>query len=250
MHSMPCIRLSRPCKHVARQLCRPAIPTRLERPLIANVSLAYSPTIHRFLPSVQNAGIENLTISFPLTKYPGHLQVCDGCWYAAHMMRPACMRACLRASCRQHHQAARAPLLLSCSPLSRAPRCLCQERGYNGIHFNQLAHSWVRDVRIHNADSGFYSWGMVASTVSGLTISSGARGYDNGHRGIWLERGQDNLITNFRCGRCWRWCCSQHCTVHSHTEPHDDARPSSLVMCRPGRLLSVLHRLRCRMALR
>jgi hypothetical protein len=24
------------------------------------------------------------------------------------------------------------------------------------------------------------------------------RGYDNGHRGIWLERGQDNLITNFK----------------------------------------------------
>lgn len=24
------------------------------------------------------------------------------------------------------------------------------------------------------------------------------RGYDNGHRGIWLERGQDNLIANFR----------------------------------------------------
>lgn len=76
--------------------------------------------------------------------------------------------------------------------------CVCvQEAGYNGIHFNQLAHSWVRDVRIINSDSAFYSWGMVFCTLSGLEIASGDRGYDNGHRGIWLERGQDNLIVNF-----------------------------------------------------
>jgi hypothetical protein len=24
------------------------------------------------------------------------------------------------------------------------------------------------------------------------------RGYSNGHRGIWLERGQDNLLSNFQ----------------------------------------------------
>lgn len=81
--------------------------------------------------------------------------------------------------------------------------CLCplpsppQEAGYNGIHFNQVAHSWVRDVRVVNADSAFYSWGMVFCTITGLEVASGNRGYDNGHRGIWLERGQDNLIVNF-----------------------------------------------------
>lgn len=72
-----------------------------------------------------------------------------------------------------------------------------QEAGYNGIHFNQVAHSWVRDVRVLNSDSAFYSWGMVFCTIAGLEVASGDRGYDNGHRGIWLERGQDNLITNF-----------------------------------------------------
>jgi hypothetical protein len=72
-----------------------------------------------------------------------------------------------------------------------------QELGYNAIHFNQLAHSWVRDVRIHNSDSGFYSWGMVFCTILNLEISSGPRGFDNGHRGIWLERGSDNLIKGF-----------------------------------------------------
>jgi hypothetical protein len=72
-----------------------------------------------------------------------------------------------------------------------------QEAGYNGIHFNQVAHSWVRDVRVLNSDSAFYSWGMVFCTIDSLEVASGDRGHDNGHRGIWLERGQDNLIRNF-----------------------------------------------------
>lgn len=48
---------------------------RLERPIIANVSLSYRPTIHRFSPMTQRAGVEYLTIAFPPTKYPGHLAV-------------------------------------------------------------------------------------------------------------------------------------------------------------------------------
>jgi hypothetical protein len=44
---------------------------------------------------------------------------------------------------------------------------LLQELGYNAIHFNQLAHSWIRNVRILNSDSAFYSWGMVFSTITG-----------------------------------------------------------------------------------
>lgn len=55
----------------------------------------------------------------------------------------------------------------------------------------------MRDVRVLNSDSAFYSWGMVFCTITDLEVASGDRGYDNGHRGIWLERGQDNLITNF-----------------------------------------------------
>jgi hypothetical protein len=29
-----------------------------------------------------------------------------------------------------------------------------QEDGYNALHFNQLANSWVRNVRIVDADAG------------------------------------------------------------------------------------------------
>ncbi len=48
---------------------------RLERPIIANVSLEWAPQIHRFAPNVTKAGIESLTVAFPLTTYPGHLKV-------------------------------------------------------------------------------------------------------------------------------------------------------------------------------
>jgi hypothetical protein len=43
--------------------------------MIADISLAYSPQVHAFKPLITNAGIEYLTVAFPLTKYPGHLMV-------------------------------------------------------------------------------------------------------------------------------------------------------------------------------
>jgi hypothetical protein len=56
-----------------------ALSCRLERPLIANVSLAWNPEVHSFRPSITHAGIEHLTIAFPLTPYPGHFKVwCAG----------------------------------------------------------------------------------------------------------------------------------------------------------------------------
>lgn len=33
-----------------------------------------------------------------------------------------------------------------------------QEQGWNGIHFNQVANGWIRDVRIENSDMGVYFW--------------------------------------------------------------------------------------------
>jgi hypothetical protein len=47
--------------------------------MIANISLAYKPQVHAFKPLTVKAGIELLTIAFPLTKYPGHLMVCQAC---------------------------------------------------------------------------------------------------------------------------------------------------------------------------
>ncbi len=46
--------------------------------MIANISTMYKPQVHAFMPMVVNAGIESLTVAFPLTKYPGHLMVSAG----------------------------------------------------------------------------------------------------------------------------------------------------------------------------
>jgi hypothetical protein len=39
--------------------------------------------------------------------------------------------------------------------------CCVQEAGYNALHFNQLANSWVRNVGFINTDAGFYCWCVV-----------------------------------------------------------------------------------------
>ncbi len=46
----------------------------LERPLPYDVRLEWTPEIHRFKPTVQEVGIEHLSIRFPWTPYPGHFR--------------------------------------------------------------------------------------------------------------------------------------------------------------------------------
>jgi hypothetical protein len=70
-----------------------------------------------------------------------------------------------------------------------------QDPGWNAIHFNQVVNGWVRNVQIVNADCGFYSWGSVFTTVDGLSLyTTKSRGEYAGHRGVWMERGSDNMI--------------------------------------------------------
>jgi hypothetical protein len=51
---------------------------RLERPLPVNVSMEWNPELHFFRPLVSEGGIEDLTVQFPVTPYPGHLKVGGG----------------------------------------------------------------------------------------------------------------------------------------------------------------------------
>ena len=46
----------------------------LERPLPYDVRPEWTPEIHRFAPTVQEFGIEHLSIHFPWTPYPGHFK--------------------------------------------------------------------------------------------------------------------------------------------------------------------------------
>lgn len=72
------------------------------------------------------------------------------------------------------------------------------ELGFNPIALNQVAHCWVRDVRILNADSGPMVTGYF-NTLQGLVYESSrladARN-QQGHHGITL-RGGDNLFIDF-----------------------------------------------------
>ena len=124
----------------------------LERPLPYDVRPEWTPEVHRFAPSVQEFGIEHLSIHFPWSPYPGHFK----------------------------------------------------ESGYNAIFFRDVSQSWVNDVEVQNADFGidlnstnFCKVSNVTLTTSGSrAVSAEARGW-NGHHGIDVGHGSENLVTNF-----------------------------------------------------
>jgi hypothetical protein len=140
----------------------------LERPLVHNISsLSWSPRLHLYTPQRNGteAGVEDLSIEFPWTPYPGHFK----------------------------------------------------EKGYNAIFLDQVSNAWVRNVRIVNSDSAIYLWGCTFTSVSDILLTNSpktrgnvtlkkmpggglngdGRGAD-GHRGLWLERGESNLVERFR----------------------------------------------------
>ena len=72
------------------------------------------------------------------------------------------------------------------------------ELGFNPVALSGVAHCWLRNVRVVNADSGPFISGAF-NTLEGLVMES-ARPRDNqncdGHHGVSLG-GADNLLTNF-----------------------------------------------------
>ena len=72
------------------------------------------------------------------------------------------------------------------------------ELGFNPVALSGVAHCWVRNVRVVNADSGPFING-VFNTADGVVLES-TRSVDNqnctGHHGVSLGGG-DNLLTNF-----------------------------------------------------
>ena len=72
------------------------------------------------------------------------------------------------------------------------------ELGFNPVALSGVAHCWVRNIRVRNADSGPYVSGAF-NTVEGLVLES-ERPVDNqkctGHHGVSLG-GTDNLVVNF-----------------------------------------------------
>ncbi len=124
----------------------------LERPLPYDVRAEWGPEIHAFVPSVQEVGVEHLSLHFPWTPYPGHFK----------------------------------------------------ENGYNGLFFDGVSQCWVNDVEIQNSDYGISLDATNFCTVSNVTLTTtasravnAAAGGANGHHGIDVAHGTENLVTNF-----------------------------------------------------
>ena len=143
-------------KNVVRFLSRvkstSADSMELERPLPYEVRADWKPEIHRFKPSIQEFGLEHLSIHFPWSPYPGHFR----------------------------------------------------EKGYNAVFLQDVANSWITDVEIQNADFGVDLNGTNFCTVRNVVLttsksraeSPAVRG-TNGHHGIDVGHGTENLVTNF-----------------------------------------------------
>ena len=79
------------------------------------------------------------------------------------------------------------------------------EKGFNGIFFDGVQHSWVRNVTILDSDNGviFHTPSVISGvsrgvTISGLRLATRWRNKKlNGHHGIALEGPQDCLIADF-----------------------------------------------------
>lgn len=74
------------------------------------------------------------------------------------------------------------------------------EVGYNAIAMSGTRNCWIRNVRVHNADSGFFISG-VNTTLQNILLESDRRVEPSrkatGHHGVTLG-GQDNLLIRFQ----------------------------------------------------
>jgi hypothetical protein len=79
-----------------------------------------------------------------------------------------------------------------------------KEKGYNGLFLQDVSQCWVNDVEIQNSDFGIDLDSTNFCTVSNVTLTtsadrgtgSEARGM-NGHHGIDVSHGTENLVTGF-----------------------------------------------------
>lgn len=74
-----------------------------------------------------------------------------------------------------------------------------KEAGYNALYFSATHDCWARSVRISNADYGIGLNGTHFCTLQDISLfDSTQRGNGNGHHGIDISYGSDNLVTQFK----------------------------------------------------
>jgi len=79
-----------------------------------------------------------------------------------------------------------------------------QEDGFNAIWMDGVAHSWVRNVTVHNAENGIMLERTTFSTVDNVSLTAATANrlsinntYYTGHHGIQLRRSDDCMVSNF-----------------------------------------------------
>lgn len=78
------------------------------------------------------------------------------------------------------------------------------ELGFNGIWMDGVAHSWIRNVTIHNCENGIMLERSLFNTVDNVSLTADTANrrvagstYYTGHHGIQLRRTDDCLVANF-----------------------------------------------------
>ncbi len=74
-----------------------------------------------------------------------------------------------------------------------------KESGFNGVELRGVTNCWVKNIRLHNADSGvLFIDNSTFNTVDGVLITAyPKRGGLDGHHAFQAKRSYDNLITGF-----------------------------------------------------
>jgi len=85
-------------------------------------------------------------------------------------------------------------------PLSPYPGHF-KEKGYNAIFLQSVSQCWIDDVEIQNSDFGVDLNSTNFCTLRNVTLTTSASRADgqdnNGHHGIDVSHGTENLVTNF-----------------------------------------------------
>ncbi len=78
------------------------------------------------------------------------------------------------------------------------------EDGFNGIWMDGVSNSWIRNVTVHNCESGILIERSLFSTVDNVSLTADAANrryvsgdYFTGHHGIQLRRSDDCMVSNF-----------------------------------------------------
>jgi len=79
-----------------------------------------------------------------------------------------------------------------------------QEDGFNAIWMDGVAHSWIRNVTVHNSENGIMLERATFSTVDNVSLTAAVANrlninsiYYTGHHGIQLRRSDDCMVSNF-----------------------------------------------------